>query len=226
VFYSDPTFLLLIPVLIFALYAQNKVRGNYEKYKKVANSSNLTGAEAAELILRNNGVLDVEVVPVEGVLTDHYHPGKKQVNLSRDIFYGRTISAISIAAHEVGHALQHNQSYAFLQLRASILPMANIGSSAAFPLFFIGFLFQTPLLMDLGIVFFAGALAFHLITLPVEYNASARAFQQLQQGIIRYDEEMRGVKAVLNAAALTYVASTLMALMQLLRMLLLRGSRR
>jgi hypothetical protein len=225
-FFYDSTFMLLIPVLIFAFYAQDQVRRNYEKYKKVSNSSNITGSEAAEMILRNNGVLDVQVLPTEGILSDHYHPGKKQVFLSHDIFYGRSVSAISIAAHEVGHALQHHQKYAFLQFRARILPVANIGSKAAFPLFFIGFLFQTPSLMDLGIIFFSGALAFHLITLPVEYNASARALVQLKQGIIRYEEEYNGAKAVLNAAALTYVASTLMALMQLVRMLLLRSSRR
>jgi len=225
-FFLDSTFMLLIPVLIFAFYAQNKVRGNYEKYKKISNAKNLSGAEVAEMILRNNGIHDVEIAPVEGVLSDHYHPGKRQVNLSNDIFYGHSISAMSIAAHEVGHALQHHKNYVFLQFRASILPVANLGSTAAFPLFFIGLLFQTPLLMDIGIIFFAGALAFHLITLPVEYNASARAMQQLKQGIIQTDKEIAGVRAVLNAAALTYVASTLMALVQLLRMILLRGARR
>jgi len=224
-FFLDSTMILIIPVLILAFYAQNKVRGNYEKFKQVPNSANATGAEVAEQILHREGIYDVRVVDTEGTLTDHYNPKTKEVNLSRDIFLGRSISAISIAAHEVGHAIQHAKGYSFLNFRTSIVPLANLGSTAAFPLFFIGLLLRTGFLMDLGIIFFSGALLFHLITLPVEYNASSRAFKQLSNGIVHSDEEMKGVKAVLNAAALTYVASTLMALMQLIRMIILRGSR-
>ncbi|MCD4820407.1 MAG: zinc metallopeptidase [Candidatus Cloacimonetes bacterium] len=224
-FFFDSTMILIIPVLILAFYAQSKVKGNYEKFKRVQNSANVTGAEVAEEILHREGIFDVKIVDIEGTLSDHYNPKTKEVSLSKDIFFGSSISAISIAAHEVGHAIQHAKGYSFLNFRTSIVPLANIGSTAAFPLFFIGFLFRTGFLMDLGIIFFSGAFLFHLITLPVEFNASNRAFKQLSNGIVHNDEEMKGVKAVLNAAALTYVASTLMALMQLVRMLILRGSR-
>lgn len=224
-FFGDMTFVLIIPVMILALWAQSKVKGNYNKYDKIPNQAGISGAEAARNILLKNGVEDVVVQEVGGVLTDHYHPNKKVVNLSSRVYHNRSISAVSIAAHEVGHALQHANSYAPLQIRAAFVPIANVGSKGAFPLFFLGFLFSVPLFMDLGIWFFAGALIFHLITLPVEFNASSRAFAQLDDGILVDQREMKGSKAVLNAAALTYVASTLMALVQLVRMVILRGSR-
>lgn len=224
-FFYDPTFVLLIPVLILAFYAQSKVKGEYNKYKKVACSANLSGAEIAKAILHKNGVYDVQVVPVSGTLSDHYDPSKKEIRLSEDIYYGKSVSAVSIAAHETGHALQHAGGYYPLQLRANILPVANIGSTMAFPLFLIGLLLGTPFLMDLGIIFFAGALLFHIITLPVEFNASQRAIKQLSEGIIVYPEELKGAKSVLKAAALTYVASTLMALVQFLRLIILRNAR-
>jgi len=223
--FFDSTIILIIPVLILAFWAQNKVQGNYKKYDKIPNAAGISGAEAARAILHRNGINDVEVKEVNGVLTDHYHPTKKVVNLSSNVYHNRSISAVSIAAHEVGHAMQHANNYLPLTLRTSIAPIASIGSQGAFPLFFIGFLFSIPMFMDLGIWFFAGALIFHLITLPVEFNASSRAFKQLANGILVGTNEMKGAKAVLNAAALTYVASTLMALMQLIRMLVLRGGR-
>jgi Zn-dependent membrane protease YugP len=224
-FFLDSTIILILPVLALAFWAQHKVKGNYLKYDKVPNQAEISGAEAAQQILSRNGINDVEVREVSGQLTDHYHPTQKVVNLSSAVYHNRSISAVSIAAHEVGHAMQHAVGYAPMQIRASFVPVANLGSKGAFPLFFIGFLFSMPLLMDLGIWFFAGALAFHLITLPVEFNASRRAFAQLDNGILVSSQEMQGSKAVLNAAALTYVASTLMALMQLIRMLVLRGGR-
>ena len=224
-FFFDSTMILMIPVLILAFYAQKKVKGNYEKFKQVRNSANVTGAEVAKEILQREGIFDVKIVDIKGTLTDHFNPKTKEVSLSQDIFFGRSISAISIAAHEVGHAIQHAKGYRFLNFRTNLVPLANIGSTAAFPLFFIGFFFRTGFLMDLGIIFFGGAFLFHLVTLPVEFNASNRAFKQLSNGIVHNEDEMKGVKAVLNAAALTYVASTLMALMQLIRMLILRGSR-
>jgi len=224
-FFYDPTFILLIPVLILAFYAQSKVKGEYNRYKKVSCSANLSGAEIAETILHKNDIYDVEIKPITGTLSDHYDPTKKEIRLSEDIFYGKSISAVSIAAHETGHALQHAKDYSPLQLRANILPVANIGSTMAFPLFLIGLFLRTTFLMDLGIIFFAGALLFHLITLPVEFNASQRAIKQLSEGIIVYPEELKGAKAVLKAAALTYVASTLMALVQFLRLIILRNAR-
>ncbi|MCB5230754.1 MAG: zinc metallopeptidase [Candidatus Cloacimonas sp.] len=225
-FYYDSTMLLIIPVLILAFYAQSKVHGNYKKYSKKQNLANLTGGEIAREILDRKGLTDVNIYPIKGVLTDHYNPAKKTVNLSEDVYYGRSISSSSIAAHEVGHAIQHATKYYPLVLRTGILPIAQLGSSAAFPLFLLGLLFSIPIMMDLGIIFFAGALLFHVVTLPVEYNASRRAMVELNQGILVSQEEISGAKAVLNAAALTYVASTLMALMQLIRLVLIRGSRK
>jgi len=179
----------------------------------------------ARIILDRNGLHGVKVLPIEGVLTDHYDPRIQEVQLSKEVFYGSSVSAVTIAAHECGHALQHALGYAPLMVRASILPVANIGSWLAFPLFLAGLLFSLPALMDVGIILFAGALLFHLVTLPVEYNASQRAFEQLNDRIIIYPDEMKGARKVLNAAALTYVAATLMALVNLLRLILLRNSR-
>lgn len=224
-FFFDGTIIILIPVLILAFYAQSKVKGNYQKYRKFRNSANLSGAEIARKILDNQGLTDVDIRAVKGVLTDHYDPRKRIVSLSEDVYYGVSVSSASIAAHEVGHAIQHAKNYYPLTIRASILPVARIGTSAAFPLFILGFLFSIPSLMDLGILFFAGALLFHVVTLPVEFNASNRALVELNKGIIHSTQEVTGVKAVLNAAALTYIAATLMALANLVRLILLRGAR-
>ncbi len=223
--FFDQTMILIIPVLILAFWAQAKVKGSYNKYSQIGSYSGMTGEQIAKEILRANGVFDVKVLPIEGMLTDHYDPRVKEIHLSNEVFYGRSIAAISISAHETGHALQHAKGYYPLVLRASILPVANIGSTAAFPLFLVGLLFSWGPLMTLGIIFFAGALAFHVVTLPVEFNASARAIQHLSSGIVRSEEELNGCKSMLNAAAMTYVASTLMALMQLIRMIILKNSR-
>jgi uncharacterized protein len=222
---GDATFLLLIPVLILAFYAQSKVKGNYKKFLKVQSSVNMSGSEVAQTILHRNGLDHVKVVPVEGLLTDHYDPRVNEVRLSKEVFYGTSISSVTIAAHECGHALQHATKYAPLLIRASILPVANVGSWLAFPMFIAGLLFSMTGLMDIGIILFSAALLFHLVTLPVEYNASQRAYEQLNDRIIINPEEMKGARKVLNAAALTYVAATLMALVNLLRLILLRNSR-
>jgi len=224
-YWGDPTFILLIPVLILAFIAQARVSGNYKKFMKVQSSVGMSGAVTARAILDRNGLTDVKVMPIEGTLTDHYEPRVREVHLSRDVFEGNSVSSLAIAAHECGHALQHANGYAPLMIRASFLPVANIGSWMAFPLFLFGLLFSFPALMDIGIWLFAAVLVFHLITLPVEYNASQRAFEQLNDRIIIYPDEMQGARKVLNAAALTYVAATLMALVQLLRLILLRNSR-
>lgn len=223
--FLDWTIILIIPVFILAIYAQNKVKGNYQKYSKVTNSLNLSGSDIAKQILEMNGIYDVSIQPTQGELTDHYNPKKKTVNLSENIYYGNSISAISIAAHEVGHAIQHARNYHPLLIRDNLVPMANLGSTAAFPLFFIGFLFSFPLLMDLGIIFFGLAFLFHVVTLPIEFNASHRALSHLSSNFSLPPKEVRLSKKVLNAAALTYVASALMALMQFIRLIILRGSR-
>ncbi len=224
-FIFDPSIVVLIPAIILALWANSLVKSNYRKYKQVKNNINMTGAEVAMHILQKNGIYDVPVVAVEGELTDHYEPRKREVRLSKDIYYGETVSSVAIAAHEVGHALQHSHKYVPLQIRHAIFPVARFGSTAAFPLFFIGFLFNTPVLMNAGIIFFVTALLFQLVTLPVEFNASQRAFKQLSEGFVVDPNEMAGVKKVLNAAALTYVAAALMSLLQVIRLLVLRNMR-
>jgi Zn-dependent membrane protease YugP len=222
--FYDPTMLLLIPAIILAIWAQMRVSSVYARYTKVPSAQSITGAKAAQFLLNQNGVRDVEVEAVEGKLSDHYDPRSKKVRLSVDNYRGHSLAAIAIAAHEVGHAIQHNTGYVPLQLRHAILPATNIGSWAAFPLFFIGFFFQTPLLMDLGIILFAGVVLFHFITLPVEFNASHRALAQLGSHGMLVAEEVKGAKKVLNAAALTYVAATAVALLHLIRLILIRGN--
>ena len=226
----DPTFLFLLPALVFAMWAQWKVQHTYAKWAEVRASAGITGADMARAIMTRNGVGDVGVESVGGVLSDHYDPGKKMVRLSQPIGQGTAISSIAVAAHEVGHVLQHAQGYAPLALRTAVAPVAGFASMAAFPLFFIGLFFHIPgvsgWLMDAGIVFFAAAVLFHLVTLPVEFDASKRALVQLTQHGAVAPQEVAGAREVLNAAALTYVAAAAVAAIQLLRLLVLRNSRR
>jgi Zn-dependent membrane protease YugP len=222
-FFWDPTMILLIPALILAIYAQYKVKGTYQKFRQIHNARNMTGYQAAIELLRMNGISDVEVEETEGTLSDHYDPRVKKVRLSSDNYRGTSLSALAVSAHEVGHVIQHHKNYFPLQIRHAILPVTNFGSWLAFPLFLIGFFLRTPFLMDLGIIFYAGVVLFHLVTLPVEFNASGRALLQLQSHGFLSTQEMGGAKKVLNAAALTYVAATAMALLQLVRLLILRG---
>jgi hypothetical protein len=224
-FFFDPTFLLLIPALILAGWAQFKVKGTYDRYSRIAARNGLTAKDVARRILDANGLRNIPVERIAGSLTDHYDPKAKTLRLSETVFSSPSIAAIGVAAHEAGHALQDAEAYAPLKLRNSIVPVVSLGSGLAFPLFFIGFLFGTPLLMDVGILFFLGVLLFHLVTLPVEYNASGRALRILDSTGILAADEMKGARAVLNAAALTYVAATVMAALQLVRLLMLRGMR-
>ena len=222
-FFWDPTMVLLIPAIILAIYAQIKVKGTYQKFRQIHNARKMTGYQAAVELLRMNGISDVEVEETEGTLSDHYDPRVKKVRLSSDNYRGTSLAALAVAAHEVGHVIQHHKNYVPLQLRHMILPVTNFGSWLAFPLFLIGFFLRTPFLMDLGIIFYAGVVVFHLVTLPVEFNASGRALVQLQSHGFLSTQEMGGAKKVLNAAALTYVAATAMAVLQLVRLLILRG---
>ena len=229
--FFDPTYILLLPAMAFALWAQWRVRSTFERYSQVRAWNGLTGRDMAQQIMQRNGVTDVTVEPVAGVLSDHYDPRSHTVRLSSDNYAGGSIASIAVAAHEVGHVLQHHEGYVPLQLRSGIAPAVSIASTAAFPLFLIG-LFIGPrlpfagLLMDLGIVFFAGAVAFHLITLPVEFDASKRALAQLTSTGALQPQEVDGAKKVLDAAALTYVAAAAVAMLQLVRLVLLRNSRR
>jgi len=227
----DPTFLLLIPTMIFAFWAQWKVQHTYQQMSRVRAANGMTGREMARSIMVRNGVSDVGIEEVEGVLSDHYDPRVRKVRLSTNNYGGDSLASIAVAAHEVGHVLQHSTGYAPLRLRSAIAPVAGFASGAAFPLFFIGLFFFrggpiAGFLMDLGILFFAGAVVFHLITLPVEFDASRRALAQLSETGAIAPQEVAGAKKVLDAAALTYVAAAAMAAVQLLRLVLLRNSRR
>lgn len=227
-FFWDYTFFLLIPPLLLALYAQAKVKGTYAKFSRVGASSGITGAQMAKDILQLGGAGNVGVEQTPGRLSDHYDPRKRKLRLSAGVYESGSIAALGIAAHEAGHALQHHTGYAPLHLRNAIYPIASFGSGLAFPLFFIGFLMSSKgpsILMDIGILLFSGAVLFSLLTLPVEFNASKRAMVLLEERGYLKGQELDGARKVLSAAALTYVASTAMAAMQLLRMFVLRSSR-
>ena len=229
--FFDPTFILLLPAMAFAMWAQWKVQSTFAQYSRVRASNGLTGRDMARQIMMRNGVTDVQVEAVGGVLSDHYDPRSHTVRLSENNFAGDSISSIAVAAHEVGHVLQHQQGYLPLQVRTGIAPVVGLASTAAMPLFLIG-LFIGPrmpfsgTLMDLGIVFFAGAVLFHLVTLPVEFDASKRALAELTSTGAVLPQEVAGAKKVLDAAALTYVAAAAVAALQLVRLLVLRNNRR
>jgi Zn-dependent membrane protease YugP len=238
-FIFDPTMLLLLPALALAIWAQMKVKSNYARFSRVGTRSGLTGGDVARRILRDAGIgsshslgfgdttsCSVESVP--GQLTDHYDPRSRTVRLSQDVYHGRSVAALGIAAHEVGHAIQHARTYSPLMVRNIIYPVCSIGSTLAFPLFVIGLLVPVTLgqtLMHAAIILFSVAVFFTVLTLPVEFNASRRALTALSNGGYLTTEELAGARKVLSAAALTYVAATAMAVLQLLRMVLLAGSR-
>lgn len=216
-------FIYILPGLILAFYAQAKISSAYEKYKKIDSSTNLSGAEVAREILDRNGLNYVKINLVDGNLSDHYDPRDKTLNLSRDVYYKNSIASVSIAAHEVGHAIQDSVEYVPLKVRAALVPLANLGTQLSFFLIILGFFFSV-FFTKLGIALFFFAVLFQIVTLPVEFNASNRAKIELANGIIS-DEDLRGTKEVLNAAALTYVASTIVAIGQFLRLLSIFGRR-
>ena len=222
----DPTFIVLIPAVLLALYAQFRVKSAYAQYSQVPVSSGLTGAQAAEEILRRNGLSNVTVDRTEGVLSDHYDPRTRALSLSADVYSGASVAAVGVAAHETGHAIQHARGYAPLALRSAMVPTVNFGSWLAWPIFILGFLFHSGGMIQLGILIFSALVAFTVVTLPVEFDASARAMRALQEERLVTPDELRGVRSVLTAAALTYVAAAAMSVMQLLRMLMLANMRR
>jgi Zn-dependent membrane protease YugP len=217
---------LVVPALLLSMWAQIKVKSTFAKYSRVLCSRNMTGRDAAELLLRANNITGVKIEPVGGSLTDHYDPASKVLRLSRPVYGERSIAAIGVAAHETGHAIQHALSWGPLVLRSTLVPVANIGSSAGPVLAVAGIFLSLPILINIGIILFGAAVAFYLVTLPVEFNASARAIGILRSGGLLGDAELGGVRKVLSAAALTYVASALTALMSFLRLILLSRSRR
>lgn len=224
----DPMFLLIMVAFGIAMWAQANVQNNFERFSRVQSGAQITGLQVARRILDNNGLYDVKIERSgRGTLSDHYDPRTKTVRLSDPIYSGSSISSLAVAAHEVGHAIQHDRGYMMLRFRTALLPVANLGSRMA-PIFLIaGFLFAgfEPL-VGIGIGLFAAAVLFQLVTLPVEFNASTRAKNELVSlGMVMRNEEA-GISKVLNAAALTYVASTLIAVLQLLRLIMMFGGRR
>ncbi|HBY57046.1 MAG TPA: peptidase [Candidatus Atribacteria bacterium] len=224
-FFFDSTMIILIPAIILTLYAQYKVQTAYAKYSKISAKNGLSGREVAEELLMKSNLENIKIEPIEGRLSDHYDPRQKKLGLSKDIYYGRSLAAQGIVAHEIGHAIQDSAGYFPLALRSNLIPVANIGSRMAVPLFLLGFLFSIPSLMDIGIIAFSLAVLFQIVTLPIEFNASKRAVTLLVKGNIISEAEINSVKKVLNAAALTYVAAAAVAVLQLLRLIVLRDRR-
>lgn len=230
--FLDWTFVLILPAMAFAMWAQSRVKSTYHKYSRVGTRGHLTGADVAKAILRDENIelthnplgypggpaCNLEATP--GQLTDHYDPRSRTLRLSEDIYHGQSVAALGIAAHEVGHAIQHARLYSPLMLRNIVYPACNIGSTLAWPLFLVGF-FVSPALMQAAIILFTLAVAFTVITLPVEFNASSRALRALSEGGYLDADELQGARKVLNAAALTYVAAAAVALSHLMRMLIL-----
>lgn len=226
-FFYDWTYILLIPALILSMWAQFRVSSTFNRFSKVRASSGMTATQMAEQLLHAEGVYDVSVERTRGNLTDHYDPKNMVLRLSDSTANSTSVAALGVAAHEAGHVLQHRDGYAPLMLRTAAVPVVNIGSNLSWPLFLVGLIFSWEPLLYAGIALFALAVLFALITLPVEFNASKRALAALEaNGYLQPGEEMRGARKVLSAAAMTYVASAFMAIMQLLRLLAIAGSRR
>ena len=222
----DPTYLLLILGMILSLAASAKLKSTFAVYKNIRAHSGMTGAETARRVLASAGIYDVDVVAIKGSLTDHYDPRTKKVCLSEDVYNKTSLAAVGVAAHECGHAVQHDTNYVFLNFRSAIVPVANIGANLSWPLFVVGLLMSLRPLITAGIVLFSLAVLFQLVTLPVELNASSRALKMLVNTGIVTSEESRGTRKVLTAAALTYVAALASSVLQLLRLIILAGGLR
>ena len=222
----DMTYMILVmPAIIFAMWAQTKVNSTFSRYQRVRCYSGYTGAQIARRILDENGLHHVRVERIAGNLTDHYDPRTQVVRLSDSVYNNPSVAAVGVAAHETGHAVQHATGYGPLVIRNSIIPLTNFGSKMSMPLILLGFLLNSTMLLNLGIIAFSMATLFQLITLPVEFNASSRAMRTLSNGMMS-DDELYGTKKVLTAAALTYVAALMVSVMQLLRLVILANRRR
>ena len=219
-YYYDWTYLLVLIGVVICMAASGRVNSVFSRYSRVRSHSGMTGKEAAERILRRNGIYDVQVIHIPGNLTDHYNPGKKTLGLSDTVYNSSSVAAIGVAAHECGHAVQHAAGYAPLSIRGALVPVANFGSALSWPLILIG------LLINLGILLFSAAVLFQIVTLPVEFNASSRAVRVLESSGMLYPEEVGDVKKVLRAAALTYVAGAASMILQFLRLIIIGGRRR
>ena len=223
----DPYYwILIVPSLLLAIWAQMMVSSNLKKDSAVYNQRGYTGADAARMILDSNGLYHVRIERVSGNLTDHYDPKDEVIRLSDSVYGSTSVAAVGVAAHEAGHAVQHATGYIPIKVRSAIIPITQIGSQLSIPLILMGFLFQFQPLVFAGILFYATAALFQLVTLPVEFNASARAMKVLEQSEMLAGDELTGAGKVLRAAAMTYVAALLTALAQLLRLILIFGGRR
>ncbi|MDE6598582.1 MAG: zinc metallopeptidase [Oscillospiraceae bacterium] len=227
--YFDSTYLIVLPAIIFALIAQVMVKSTFSKYSNESNQHGYTAKEVARKILDENGLYNVSIEYISGNLTDHYDPSANVIRLSDSVYNSTSVAAIGVAAHEVGHAIQHAQGYSPIKIRQAIIPITQIGSRLAVPLVLLGMLISAfQWLIPVGIFLYAGVVLFQAVTLPVEFNASGRALKTLDENVILYKDEVRMAKKVLTAAAMTYVAAMFSSLMSLLRLILLsnRGRRR
>lgn len=227
--YFDPTYMLVLIGVVICLAASAKMRSTFSRYSRIRNHSGMTGREAAEQVLHRAGIYDVRVEHVSGNLTDHYDPRSKVLRLSDATYGSASVAAVGVAAHECGHAIQHATGYAPLAFRSALVPVANFGSTIAWPLILIGLLFNSQssvLFLNLGILAFSLAVLFQIVTLPVEFNASSRAICMLSGNGMLYEDEVQATRKVLTAAALTYVAGAASAILQLLRIILISNSRR
>ena len=222
----DPTIIIVIPALILSMWAQARVQSTFNQYSRIPARGNVTAYSVAKMLLTLYGMGNMPVNHVSGELTDHYDPRSRTLNLSDSVYNSRSIASIGVAAHEVGHAIQHLESYSPLIFRNSIVPAVNLASSASIPLFMIGLIMGSMTLVNIGIILFTGTLIFHLVTLPVEINASSRALKLLEQTHTLDSQELSGAKKVLTAAAWTYISAALMSVLQLVRLLMIRNSRR
>ena len=218
--------ILVVPAILFALWAQSQVNSAFNQYSKVRTLRGLTGAQAAEAVLRAHGIYDVQIQHIAGNLTDHFDPRDKVIRLSDTVFHNDSVAAVGVAAHEAGHAVQYAVGYGPIKLRSALVPICNIGSQLSLILIVIGLLLYSKPLFGVGVLLFATAVVFQLVTLPVEFNASRRAIASLEGTHLLEDDELRGARTVLGAAAMTYVAALLVSLAQLLRFLLAFAGRR
>lgn len=221
--YWDQTIIILIPALIFSLIAQLMVKGAFSKYSGVRNSRGYTGADAARAILDRNGLSYIRIEHINGELTDHYDPGANVIRLSDSVYNNDSVAAVGVAAHEAGHAVQYSEGYGPIKVRSAIIPITQFGSNLSTPLVILGIIFSSNVLITAGILLFCTVVLFQAITLPVEFNASGRALKVLREEHFLDDDEMKGAKSVLTAAALTYVAAMFSALASLARLLLIRN---
>ncbi len=217
---------LVLPAIILSFIAQAKVKSTYSKYARISNSKHITGAQAAQNVLNHYGIRDVRIECGHGKLSDHYDPRVNVIRLSPEVYSGASVASIGIACHEAGHAAQHAQNYVPIKIRNLILPVANFGSSAGVLIAIMGYFLGFGVLIDIGIILFAAVVVFQLVTLPIEFNASSRALRVIDETGMLYDEERNGAKKVLSAAAMTYVASLLVSLMSLIRLILRTNRRR